>query len=287
MLLFTLLGAATGAVVAAQLVTGGSPGDFGDPDGATWYDPITFVLFGVLLAFVAVQGLLGVERLDLALARRFLGPTGEEVLRRRVTELTASRAEVVAAVTAERRRIERDLHDGVQQRLVALGMLLGRARRTTDPAVADDLLRQAHEQAGRTLADLREVTWRVYPVALDSGGLRAALEALAELAPVPVRLRYAVDGRLPEAVEVAAYFVACEAVTNAVKHAGASRVDMVVERVGAVVAVRIGDDGVGGADPGGSGLSGLARRVAAADGAFAVDSPVGGPTVVTAELPCG
>ncbi|MEU7477707.1 histidine kinase [Lentzea sp. NPDC042327] len=278
-LLLIVLGAGTAAVMVWQMVFG-----TGSPSRMSWYDPITFVLFGTLLVFMTVQALLGVERLDLGLARHFLGPTAQEVLRRRVSELTVSRAEVVEAITEERRRIERDLHDGVQQRVVALGVLLGRASRRADQA--PELLEQAREEAGRVLLELREVSWRVYPAGLDSGGLHAALESLAERAGVPVRLRYALTERPPGTVEVPAYFVASEAVTNVGKHAGATRIDLSVSRRGSMVVVRIEDDGAGGADLAGSGLSGLARRVAAVDGVFTVDSPPGGPTVITAELPC-
>lgn len=279
-----LLGAGSGVIIAAQLFEGQSPGG-GAP--ADWYDPVTTVLFGGLLVFLALQGLIGAATLDARLAKRFFGPSRSEQLRRRLSELTTSRAEVVEAVNGERRRIERDLHDGVQQRLVALGMLLGRARRATDPEHASDLLRQAHEESQRALVDLREVSWRVYPIALDSDGLHPALEALAERSGIPVHLRVDLPQRPPAAIETVVYFVASEAVTNTIKHAAATRIDIDVERDGSKVRVRITDDGTGGARESGGGLSGLAMRVAAADGRFTVDSPLGGPTVVTAVLPCG
>ncbi|MER7858211.1 sensor histidine kinase [Amycolatopsis japonica] len=278
-----LLGAGSGVIIAAQLFEGQSPGG-GAP--ADWYDPVTTVLFGGLLVFLALQGLIGAATLDARLAKRFFGPSRSEQLRRRLSELTTSRAEVVEAVNGERRRIERDLHDGVQQRLVALGMLLGRARRATDPEHASDLLRQAHEESQRALVDLREVSWRVYPIALDSDGLHPALEALAERSGIPVHLRVDLPERPPAAIETVVYFVASEAVTNTIKHAAATRIDIEVERDGGRVRVRITDDGTGGARKSGGGLSGLAMRVAAADGRFTVDSPLGGPTVVTAVLPC-
>jgi len=242
-------------------------------------------LAGVVLLFVEVQGILGVVALERRVAHRFLGVSERELLRQRIEQLAASRAGVVEAVDAERRRIERDLHDGVQQRLVALGMLLGRARR--NPAKADELLRQAHDESARVLEDLREVAWRVYPAALDSLGLGEALTAVADRSAVPVRIDVRLAGEVAAPVETAAYFVVCEAVTNAAKHSGASGVAVVVRRDEGVVWVRVEDDGRGGADPDGVGLAGLARRVAALDGRFAVESPVGGPTVVEAELPCG
>lgn len=281
--LLILFGAGSGAVIVYQLLNGQSPGG-GAP--ADWYDFITTGLFGALLIFLSVQGLIGIATLERKLARRFFGPSKKEQLRRRVSELATSRAEVVEAVNDERRRIERDLHDGVQQRLVALGMLLGRARRTSDPGHASELLRQAHEESQRSLHDLREVSWRVYPIALDTDGLHPALEALAERSDVPVQLRVELPERPPAAIETVVYFVASEAVTNTIKHAAATRIDIEAERDGDRVRVRITDDGTGGAQESGGGLSGLARRVAAADGEFTVDSPHGGPTVVTAVLPC-
>ncbi|WP_233611212.1 sensor histidine kinase [Amycolatopsis sp. WAC 01376] len=279
-----LLGAGSGLIIGYQLLDGRSPG--GDAP-ADWYDPVTTSLFGALLVFLSLQGLLGAATLDQKLAMSFFGPSKKEQLRRRVSELATSRAEVVEAVNGERRRIERDLHDGVQQRLVALGMLLGRARRAGDPGHASELLRQAHEESQRALEDLREVSWRVYPIALDSDGLHPALEALAERSGVPVHLRVDLPERPPAAIETVVYFVASEAVTNTIKHAAATRIDIEAERDGDRVRVRITDDGTGGARESGGGLSGLAMRVAAADGEFTVDSPLGGPTVVTAVLPCG
>jgi signal transduction histidine kinase len=241
------------------------------------------VLLGVVLLFISVQGFAGLVGVERRLARHFLGPSEREQLERRIAELATSRAGVVEAVDAERRRIERDLHDGVQQRLVALGMLLGRARRTQGDT---DLLRQAHEEARQILDELRDVAWRAYPAALDHLGLDEALLRAAERAGLPVRVRYELTERPARPVETAAYFVVSEAVTNAAKHSRASLVMVRVSTEEGKVSVRVRDDGVGGADPAGGGLSGLARRVAALDGRFDVDSPVGGPTIVVAELPC-
>jgi signal transduction histidine kinase len=275
MLLF-LYGLGVGAVWTRDLFLGRS----------TTVLVVSQVIGGLVLLFLVVQGFLGLAALDRRVARTFLGPSDRAVLERRITELAVSRAGVVEAVDAERRRIERDLHDGVQQRIVALGMLLGRARRSADRDKADDLVRQAHDESRRILDELREVAWRAYPSALDELGLADALARVAERSGVPVRVDVRVD-RLPPAVETAAYFVVSEAVTNAAKHGPASAVDVSVVRRADTLAVRVEDDGPGGADPTGGGLSGLARRVAALDGTLTVDSPVGGPTVVTAELPCG
>ncbi|WP_225878662.1 sensor histidine kinase [Spongiactinospora rosea] len=237
---------------------------------------------GVLLFYLNLTGIAGIAALERRVAARYLGPSTTELLRQRITELATSRAGIVQAVDQERRRIERDLHDGVQQRLVALGMLLGRARRQGD----SELLAQAHEESQEALRDLRDVAWRVYPAGLDAVGLRDALAAVAERSAVPVSIDYAPPAALPAAVETAVYFVVCEAVTNAAKHARAGRIAVRVTARGPDVEVTVHDDGVGGADPYGGGLSGLSRRVAALDGTFAVRSPLGGPTVITAGLPC-
>ncbi|MEU8783979.1 histidine kinase [Streptomyces sp. NPDC048637] len=241
---------------------------------------------GLFLLFLSLQGTFGVAGLETRLARYYLGPSHHEELERRIEQLAASRAGVVAAVNDERRRIERDLHDGVQQRLVALGMLLGRALRSQDERRAEQLLRQAHEESRQALTELREVAWRVYPTVLDEAGLRAALETVAERSAIPVCLDYELVTEPDTAVATVAYFVVSEAVTNAVKHSGAGRITVRVAPGEDAVLVHIEDDGPGGADSSGSGLFGLARRVAALDGRFRVDSPAGGPTTITAELPC-
>ncbi|MEV0118377.1 histidine kinase [Streptomyces sp. NPDC050844] len=241
---------------------------------------------GLFLLYLCVQGTYGVALADERHARRFLGPNDGQLMERRIGELVASRAGVVEAVHDERRRIERDLHDGVQQRIVALGMLLGRARRTQDPDKSAGLLAQAHEESRRALVELRDVAWRVYPAALDEGGLGAALETVAERAAIPVRLDCALRQTPPPTAQAVAYFVAAEAVTNAVKHSGAALVTVHAEQRSDVLCLRVEDNGRGGADPAGSGLLGLARRVAALDGTLTVESPAGGPTLITAELPC-
>ncbi|MEV3874704.1 sensor histidine kinase [Streptomyces sp. NPDC002454] len=244
-------------------------------------------LGGLLLSFLAVQGVLGAATWEAGLATRLLTPPQqEEELLRRIEELFTSRTGMVDAVHDERRRIERDLHDGVQQRLVALGMLLGRARRSDDPHRTSVLLRQAHEESQRALVDLREVAWRVYPAALDEAGLEAALSTVVDRAPIPVLVSHYVMRPLPRAVATVAYFVVAETVTNTIKHAEATKIAVTVEEMEGVLYVRIEDNGKGGATPEGSGLVGLARRVAALDGSFTVRSPSGGPTEIIAELPC-
>ncbi|MFC9735675.1 sensor histidine kinase [Streptomyces roseolus] len=272
-----------GAVLAVLLVGGVARGTIGAAELLT-----QLVLGGVLL-FLGLQGLFALTSLDARLAREFFGPSERELLRRRIEELSLSRAAVVGAVDAERRRIERDLHDGVQQRLVALAVLIGRARRSggRDPERAAGLLGQAHREAQEVLAELREVAWRVYPSALDSLGLEEALGGVAQRCALPLRIAYEVTGPLPRPVETAAYFVVSEAVTNAAKHSAASAVSVrVAGAPGGPLTVRVEDDGRGGADPAGGGLTGLRGRVAALDGVLRIDSPLGGPTTIVAELPC-
>jgi len=253
---------------------------------------------GALLLYLNVMGLLGIVDLDTRLARRHLMPSVEETLTRRISELTVSRAEVVEVVNDERRRIERDLHDGVQQRLVALGLLLSRARRTRDSAHAAELVRQAHEESEQALADLRDVAWRVYPTVLDQLGLRDVIGVLAERSSIPVRLHYDLPNRPPEGIETVAYFVISEALTNAAKHSDATQVDVTLSRShlctsdekqghNSHVLITVADNGRGGADPHGRGLTGLAGRVAAGDGHLTINSPPGGPTTIQAEFPCG
>ncbi len=249
----------------------------------------------LLLAWPWVQHLFaGLFRV---LTGALLGPSRTSL---RVAELRASRAASVEDADARLRRIERDLHDGTQARLVAVAMQLGEAREqlaSGDPAVADELLSTAHASTKEALTELREIARGIHPPALDSG-LAIALETLAARAPLPVALAVdpsvAVGGPLSPAVESIAYFTVAELVTNAAKHAGASVVRVVVDRAGGVLRLRVDDDGRGGAvvvpaDGTGrrTGLAGLAERVRAVDGTFDLSSPVGGPTVVTVTLPAG
>jgi signal transduction histidine kinase len=273
-----------GATTAVMIAWAWLHGETFDGMEPSWPIVLYIGVGGVVLLFLDLSGLVGVHSLERGLARSALCPNPTEVLERRIVELAETRAGIVAAVDTERRRIERDLHDGLQQRLVALAMVIGRARRGRSP---ENLLEQAHEEAQRALAELREVAWRAYPSALDSLGLGEALAGVAERSSVPVSVRCSLDFRPPSAVETAAYFVVCEAVTNAAKHADAAKIAVSVEEEDGKVIVRIHDDGKGGAEPTGGGLSGLARRVAALDGRFAVGSPAGGPTTIVAELPCG
>lgn len=241
---------------------------------------------GVLLIFVSLAGVTGVAALDRWLATAMLGRSQQTLLRQRVAELTSTRAEVIEAIDDERRRIERDLHDGVQQRLVALGMLIGRARRSGNDEQLQELLRQAHATAGETIDELREVATRVYPAVLDDSGLDTALEVLAERSSVRVEITNELEESPGAALATVIYFVVSEAVNNAAKHADPSVVEVSVWPRSDEIVVVVRDDGRGGADPGGTGLSGLARRVKAVDGTFEVTSPPGGPTMICARVPC-
>ncbi|MFE3647181.1 sensor histidine kinase [Streptomyces sp. NPDC059152] len=228
-------------------------------------------------------------RLESVIARRLLGPSRAEELERRVEDLAERRAETLAAADAERRRIERDLHDGAQQRLVSLAVNLGLARATlTDlPPEARAVIDEAHREAKEALEELNHLVRGLHPHVLDDRGLDAALSGIAARAPLPVQVTVDVAERAAPAVEAVAYFVVSEALANVTKHARASRAEVMATRAGDTLRVRVTDDGRGGADPsGGTGLTGLAHRVASVDGTLAIDSPPGGPTVITVELPC-
>jgi signal transduction histidine kinase len=216
----------------------------------------------------------------------FLGGLIRSHLAHLVEELRASRARIVEAGTAERRRLERDLHDGAQSRLVALALLLRAARlRAGDPKLAE-LLDQAQAELQTSLEELRELARGIHPAVLTDRGLEPALAALTSRAPLPVTLEVEGQDRLPGPVESAAYFVVSEALTNVAKYAQATQATVAVRRVNGSVTVDVTDDGVGGADAsGGSGLRGLADRLAALDGTLRLDSPAGRGTRLHAEIP--
>ena len=209
-------------------------------------------------------------------------------LRARVEQLRASRARIVEAAAQERRRLERNLHDGAQQRLVALSLTvrLAHGRVRSDPDKAQELLAGAAEELKLAQEELRELARGIHPAILSDRGLEPALEALAGRSPVPVELASVPADRLPEPIEAAAYFVVAEALTNVAKYASASHATVRVSRVNGSAFVEVDDDGCGGADPArGSGLRGLADRVGALDGRLAITSPPGGGTRLRAEIP--
>ncbi len=210
-------------------------------------------------------------------------------LRAKVAELRASRARIVEAGYEERRRVERDLHDGAQQRLVALTMSLrlARGKLESDADAAAELLDEALAEVGEATRELRELARGIHPAVLSDRGLDAALSGLAERAPLPVEIVETPHERLPTAVESASYFVIAEALTNVARYAEAEEATVRVTRSNGVVEVEVSDDGVGGADPAaGTGLRGLEDRVAALDGELTVHSPEGEGTTVTARIPC-
>jgi signal transduction histidine kinase len=254
------------------------------------------VVVGVLVAVLAglallVVGFLAIYAVPLAaiahakVAGLLLAPGPGETVRM----LTRSRARLVDAFEVERRRIERDLHDGAQQRLLALGMTLVGAQLEFDdrPEAARALINQAAEEAKAALAELRELIRGIHPHVLTDLGLPAAVAELADRASVPVTVALDLPRRLPSTVESAAYFVVAEALSNAAKHATATQISVTGGLTGAHLGIEVRDDGVGGADPGGgTGLAGLADRVDAHGGTLILSSPPGGPTILRLELPC-
>jgi signal transduction histidine kinase len=224
-----------------------------------------------------------------AVARALLLDGPADDLRAELTEVSRSRARLADAFEAERRRIERDLHDGAQQRLVSLTLQLGLARLDLPPdSPAAAPVAAAHEQAKQLMAELRELIHGIQPQVLTDLGLPAAIGELADAAPVPVSVAADLTGRLPPAVENTAYFVVAEALTNIAKHSGATSARVTARQQDGVLIVEITDNGRGGAGPGGgTGLTGLADRVAVAGGRMLLSSPDGGPTRLRVEVPCG
>jgi signal transduction histidine kinase len=224
-----------------------------------------------------------------ALAESLLCSDARAELTERISSLEASRSGAVDSADAQLRRIERDLHDGAQHRLAYIAMELGRARGklASDPQAVDALLADAHEESKRAMRELRDVVRGIHPSVLSDRGLDAALSGLAERATVPVEIHSSVEGRLPPAVETAAYYVVAETLTNIGRHSGATFAQVELSCDYDELVVEIGDDGHGGARrvPG-SGLVGLAQRVEALDGTLQVASPAGGPTTITARIPC-
>ena len=230
----------------------------------------------------------GVGAVDARVARSLLGPSRAEELQLRVEQLSRTRAGAVDAADAERRRLERDLHDGTQQRLVSLALQLGMAR--ADPAGPEQaqlVIAEAHEEAKAALAELRNLIRGLHPPVLEDRGLDAALSGVAARMPIPVKVTVDVPRRPPATVEAVAYFVVSEGLTNISKHAQASQAEVYVQRAGDRLHIIVSDDGVGGADPArGTGLAGLAKRAGSVDGSFEIASPPGGPTLLTVDLPC-
>jgi signal transduction histidine kinase len=228
---------------------------------------------GIVLLAAAPWLTAAVGTLDARAARALLGPSRAEELEHQVEHLAETRAGVVDAADAERRRLERDLHDGTQQRLVSLAMRLGMARaERPDAAQAHQVIAEAHEEAKAALLELRHLVRGLHPAVLEDRGLDAALSGVAARLPIPVRLTVDVPGRPSPTIEAVAYFVVSEGLTNIAKHAQASQAEVFVQRAD---------------DPAcGTGLAGLAKRAASVDGTFEIASPPGGPTLLTVDLPC-
>ncbi|MFJ7421013.1 sensor histidine kinase [Streptomyces uncialis] len=251
----------------------------------SWPPALGCAVLGALLTAAGLHVLAALAGPRAALTRTLLGPRGGAD--RAIRELSRSRVRLVDAFDAERRRIERDLHDGAQQRLVALTMTLGLARLDAPPGPLADTLARAHSEATAVLTELRELIHGIHPQLLTDLGLEAAVQDAADRSPVPVDVTADLPGRLPAAVESAAWFVVREALTNTARHSGADRARVTARYAGRSLVLEIGDDGRGGADPAaGSGLTGLGDRVSVLDGTLSLSSPPGGPTLLRVEIPC-
>lgn len=252
----------------------------------TWPAAFGIAVLGLVLLALGGYALGAAAGARAELTRLLIAPR-ESDLGAKVVELTRSRFRLVDAFEAERRRIERDLHNGAQQRLVSLTMTLGLARLDAPPGPLADQLAKAHDEAGRALAELRELIHGIHPKVLADYGLQAAVADAADRSAVPVDVELELSARLPQAVEAAAYFVVCEALANIAKHSGANRAKVTGEHRDGRLFMRISDDGRGGAVAGtGSGLTGLADRVSVLDGRLSLSSPPGGPTLLCVEFPC-
>ncbi|MDG4784792.1 histidine kinase [Micromonospora sp. WMMD1102] len=270
----------------------------GDPARLVVEVPVTGWATALTLGPVQVAGLAavaywGFPRLATAHARvclAVLAPSAAERLADRIAVLTRTRADVLEAHGAELRRIERDLHDGTQARLVtiAIRLAVARDRLPGDPEAVAELLREAHEGTEEAMTELREVIRTIYPPVLADQGLAGALRTVVARSGVPAELEVGELAEVPVAVQAVAYFAVTEGLSNVARHGRADRALVRVSRQDNLLRVTVVDDGIGGADErGGSGLAGIRRRAAALDGAVTVRSPAGGPTEITVELPCG
>ncbi|MBB5820409.1 signal transduction histidine kinase [Streptosporangium becharense] len=258
---------------------------FGDN---TAVDVVINTVIGVLFALTLPVVVRSAALLQAGLGRAML--TGVAELHERIDDLAEGRAAAVSAEANALRRLERDIHDGPQQRLVSLAMDLSRAQRQLkrDPQAVQEMLDQAITSTRETLDELRALSRGIAPPILSDRGLTPALAALAGRSPIPVELDVQVTGRFTAAIENTVYFVTAESLANAAKHSRATVCTVTLSRTGDTLMLTVGDDGVGGAHVAkGHGLSGLADRLRAVDGELTVDSPVGGPTVIVAEVPCG
>ncbi|MFJ9695823.1 sensor histidine kinase [Kitasatospora sp. NPDC101183] len=266
--------------------------------GSLWYlfipvdGPVTAVLAGILAVLVAALAFWDAPRTAPRHARYvywMLAPRADELMAERIEHLTTTRSDAMDTQMAEIRRIERDLHDGAQARLVAMGMTLNAAERLlkTNPDAVAALLAEARESSTKALDELRDLVRGIHPPVLADRGLGDAIRSLALLCPLSTEVAIDLDGRPEPPVESAAYFAVSEILTNAAKHSGAQRAWIDARYENGVLRIDVTDDGRGGADPNrGTGLRGIERRLAAFDGILAVSSPPEGPTLITMELPC-
>jgi signal transduction histidine kinase len=256
----------------------------------SWGAIIPLALAGVIVLPLVPRIVNAFARADAAVARWGLSESRTTALEERIDALRETQARSVDIAMADRRQIERDLHDGAQQRLLSLGMDLGMAleKFETDPDAARALVGDAHAELQRAIGELRNLARGIHPAVLTDRGLDAALSSLAARSPIPVNLDVQLRERPPASVEATAYFIVAEALANAAKHANAKAVDVRVRQIGDRLHVEVADNGVGGAteQPGG-GLAGLADRASSVEGSLRISSPAGGPTIVAAELPCG
>ena len=256
-------------------------------DGGVW---LACALGVVGIVFVAPWVTLGLAAADRSMAVSLLGPSATAVFEAEREQLETRRSAAVDSAEGERRRIERDLHDGAQQRLVALAAELGAAKERLehDPVCGREMVGRAHDEAKAALAELRDLVRGIHPVILDDRGLDAALSAVVARSPVPVGLDVQLTVRPPKHVESTAYFVVSEALTNIARHSQATRAKVSIANTANRLVVEVHDNGGGGADAArGTGLQGLRDRVAGAGGSMYVISPAGGPTTLLVELPCG
>ncbi len=256
----------------------------------TWADALVSAPLGLGWTAIILGLTPGMARLQARPGRTFLAAGPDTDLSLRVAELTATRAAALDAHATELRRIERSLHDGTQNRIVTVTVLLGAARRMVarDPAGAEELLERAQSAAEQALSELRSVARGILPPVLADRGLAGALTGLAASCPVPCRIDVEAPERCAASVEATAYFVVAETLTNIAKHSGARQAGVTVRSRGGRLQLHITDDGRGGADEaGGSGLTGIRNRIAAHDGTLELASPPGGPTTLKVELPCG
>jgi signal transduction histidine kinase len=283
----TLWSAAFAALLAPVVASSAPDGSLLDDLGIA--GAIAVAAGSIPIAVLAALVTRGLAAGCASLAEALLAGDDRAELAQRISALEATRSGAVESADARLRRIERDLHDGAQHRLAYIAMELGRARAklATNPESVDALLAGAHDESKVAMRELRDVVRGIHPSVLSDRGLDAALSGLAERASVPVEIRGGVEGRLPPAVETAAYYVVAETLTNVGRHSGARSAHVELRCDGGELVLTIGDDGHGGARrvPG-SGLEGLAQRVEALDGRLEVDSPPGGPTAIVARMPC-